>query len=536
MWLKAILMLAVLVTALVLVASDLPLGIPSDWAWPRQALPGDFAETLDRLLVPLLVGVALIVFCRLVDRRITHVSWGLQAVSLGLLVVAAICWMDAVRQAASSPHREARPLWVLYDKYASGYFFEAVFEINSQQELLSTYEARMAEGDVLHEGTHPPGLFLLNWWAVQATQKFPQLIAVAEWTQRRDVVKTFRSAEAEARMARPLTNSEFAALCLVSFVSILLSAMTVIPVYGIVRMFCNRRTAWRAASLVMTIPCIAVFAPRSDIVYAFTGTLMLWFILQSILADSAGVRVVFGVAAGLVTFVSLATSLAHVPVLVVVCLFSALLLSWPHLVPRGRVISAGTIVLGVLGLAVAAWTFATDCNLLNVWKMNLTNHSGFYLQSPRTWWKWVLMNPVELGFAIGLPLATISLICVYQSVRVFRKLDGAVKNETSIFALLIQAMMLTWVLLWLSGKNMGEAARLWCFLTPWFVMTTACGWPLNGQPSWRGSPPSELRSQHSTGWLLLLIAQLVAGMITVGIVSGYAILDVTLQDGTRGFG
>jgi hypothetical protein len=37
-----------------------------------------------------------------------------------------------------------------------------------------------------------------------------------------------------------------------------------------------------------------------------------------------------------------------------------------------------------------------------------------------------------------------------------------------------------------------------------------------------------MRSQHSTGWLLLLIAQLVVGTITVGCVSGYSLLDVSL--------
>ncbi len=32
---------------------------------------------------------------------------------------------------------------------------------------------------------------------------------------------------------------------------------------------------------------------------------------------------------------------------------------------------------------------------------------------------------------------------------------------------------MVWAILWLSGKNMGEAARLWIFLAPWPVMTAA---------------------------------------------------------------
>jgi len=530
MWRKAILLLAVAATVAVLLLSSIPLGVPGEWEWPRQQLPASLAEVLDRLLNPLLTGAALVGFCHFVDHRITRARRVARITFLFLLVTGAVCWLGSVRQAAASPHRELRPLWVLYDKYASGYFFEAAFHMKSQHELLSTYEARMAKGDVLHEGTHPPGLFLLNWWAIQATKASPLLAQVAEWTQSANSIKLFRAVEADITMARLLSQPELAALCLVSFVSTVLSALTLLPVYGIVKLLSDRRTAWRAACLTMTIPSIAVFAPRSDIVYAFTATLILWLILKTVMSHSGASRTAYAILAGLVIFVSLAVSLAHLPVLVAISVFSGLMLFQPQQLPRRNLLIGGALVLTTLGVAIIGWGLATDCPLFKIWRLNLMNHAGFYGQSPRTWWKWFLLNPAELAFSLGLPLAISSGFGVIQSFKSVPG-SGAGTQQKAVFRTLVVAMAFTWAVLWLSGKNMGEAARLWCFLFPWFVIVAAFTFPVNCHDD--GNSKQSLQrttrhSYHSAEWLWLLIAQLVVCGFTVGAVSGYSILNVTL--------
>jgi hypothetical protein len=161
-----ILLLTVIATVLLLLVSNVPLGVPDEWLWRRQQLPENLIEALDRLAIPGIVGAIVLAFSQFVDRRIERSSKLVCAIFVVMLVVVAFSWLNAVRQSAATPHRELRPLWVLYDRFASGYFFEAAFHTSSTKELLAGYEQRMAKGDVLHEGTHPPGLLLLNFWAI----------------------------------------------------------------------------------------------------------------------------------------------------------------------------------------------------------------------------------------------------------------------------------------------------------------------------------------------------------------------------------
>ena len=73
---------------------------------------------------------------------------------------------------------------------------------------------------------------------------------------------------------------------------------------------------------------------------------------------------------------------------------------------RGQSIRTDAVLFTAMAsatmLATLAWWLATDCNIVTVWRLNLQNHSGFYEQFQRTWWKWMLVNPIELAMAVGL--------------------------------------------------------------------------------------------------------------------------------------
>lgn len=524
MWRIVVLLLAVLLTVFVLAISSIPLGVPGEWVWPRQALPQGLAEVLDRLTIPVLIACLLVGFCGFAERRFFRASWAVRMLYLGLLVVVSLAWQNGVRQAATSPHRELRPLWVLYDKYASGYFHEAVFRTSSQRELLSTYEARMAKGDVLHEGTHPPGLLLLNWWTTRATESSEKLTQLGEWMVSDESQRVFREMERQGQIARPLSRTEFAALCLMSFASSLLSAMTLLPVYGLVSLLSDPRNGWRAACLMVTIPSLAVFSPRSDIVYAFSGTMILWLIVLAMLSESWGFRMCYSLLAGSLIFVAFTISLAHIPVVIAAGIFSLLLVRGPNGISWQRLLTSSGITMLVFLLAVFCWDFINDCNLLKIWRLNLANHESFYKQSPRIWWKWLLENPVELGFSVGLPLAFTATASIVQALRVGRTTSGVNDRMNVAGFKLLLALLATWAALWLSGKNMGESARLWCFLTPW-VVVVASFYKSAGYDS--GTNPELVLQRIPTlsydfrGWLYLLVSQLIVGIVTVGGVSGY---------------
>ncbi len=502
---RQIIILATFISCGVLLSPWPPLGVPGEWVWPRHALPLDIFEMLDRIIWPLLCGSAIVVYCTGSMRLIGNAGIVRRGLLLFGLTGLSFLWLSAVRQAAPSPHRELRPTWILYDKYASGYFYNATFKVTSTKQMLSDYEARMAEGDVLHEGTHPPGLLLLNRSLLKLTDAFPAVVEFSESLQNAETVRMFREVEAAGQMARPLSKSELAALHLSSILSALFVAMTVIPVFGLTQRITDSRIAWRAASLMITVPTIGVFVPRSDVLYACSGMILAWVVVCAFLTEGRGWRWILAVLAGVALCGCLLISLAHLPVLVMLAIFVC---GFTIVDLRRRmlpILETTTITALSFFATCAVWQYMTQCSLLHVWQLNLGNHAAFYSQSPRSWSAWFAVNPIELAMAVGLPVAVISIVGIYQLVTVSKASRGRRFNNGQMFTI---ACVLTWTLLWLSGKNMGEAARLWCFATPWFAIIAA---------QTRGSDTAETNKT----WLWLLIAQLIVATITVGRVSGF---------------
>ena len=497
--------LATLISCAVLLAPWPPLGIPGEWVWPRHALPLSIFETLDRLFWPMLCGTSIVFYCAGSVRQIDN--GGTLRRGLLLLGLTGLCfvWLNAVLQAAPSPHRELRPLWILYDKYASGYFYNATFKVTSTQQMLIDYEARMAEGDELHEGTHPPGLLLLNRSLLRLTEAFPVVVEFSESFHNVESVRMFREVEAAGHMARPLSKSELAALHLSSLLSTLFVAMTVIPVFGLTQQLTDSRIAWRAASLMITVPTIGVFVPRSDVLYACSGMMLAWVVVSALLTEQRGRRWMLGILSGLTLCCCLLVSLAHLPVLVMLAIFGfgfAIVDFRKRMFP----ILETTVVGGISFFAAcAAWQSWTQCNLLQVWQLNFTNHTAFYSKSPRSWLAWFAVNPIELAMAVGLPMALTSIVGLHQLTTNISMSYKRPLNNGRLFSV---ACVLTWTLLWLSGKNMGEAARLWCFVTPWFAIVAA-------------QTRSSESCETNRNWLWLLIAQLIVATVTVGRVSGF---------------
>jgi hypothetical protein len=150
-------------------------------------------------------------------------------------------------------------------------------------------------------------------------------------------------------------------------------------------------------------------------------------------------------------------------------------------------------------------------NLPSVWAQNVTNHAAFYDHFTRTYWKWLLANPLEAALAAGAPLA---LAAVFGGVR---------SRATHLFPL-VAATALVWGLLWISGKNSGEAARLWLLFQPWLVVAASLA--LRDQRA-VGFSPAERAAQSypaaktRAAWLALLTLQAIACIATVTRVDGF---------------
>lgn len=179
-------------------------------------------------------------------------------------------------------------------------------------------------------------------------------------------------------------------------------------------------------------------------------------------------------------------------------------------------------------LSLCLFNLWTGCFMLTVWRWNLLNHAAFYSQFPRTWWKWLPVNVIEMLFSAGLPVsiaaiygmirkynATRNMVLAESSRRIPRgrseqSFSGTHRSDESALSLLGIVLASIWILLLFSGKNMGEAARLWCFITPWWLILLA------------GTGILSVKSAGSrSGWVVLLVCQFLACAMTTGRVSGY---------------
>ena len=463
---------AVVVGFVLIWCSSIPLGVPGEWTWSRSPIADDFWFSLIPavgwgVIAGLLVwfGCGRIESCSHWERT----AWlsGLFLASFGLL--------SGLREAAPPEFRSAKVAWVLYYQGSSGYFTEAR-KIRDTREFLSHYEQEVQKGDVLHQGTHPPGLILGYRGLMWACGRLEWLRRGLLATQPEDLREAFKIiGQASLRTATPLTEQDRCVLWLAALLMQACAAATVIPLYGLLRLHCTRVTSWLLASFWPLVPAVTVFSPKSDTCFPFVGCLVLALWLHGLSKSSR----LSCLAAGMVFWLGMMLSLVMLPVACLAGLLTAWSV-WGRVRDErlgGATASDNRAAIGRffrmlpfagIGFVLPAALFgiATDCNLVTVWGWNYQNHAGFYARYPRTYWKWLLVNPLELSFAVGLPLMVLALSGWRHY---WNNARGAASGP-------FWMSLLTWSLLWLTGKNMGEAARLWLFLMPWIIWSAASGW------------------------------------------------------------
>jgi methylthioxylose transferase len=463
---------AALVSIAVLWTTTLPLGVPGEWVWER--LPAD-AQTPANLILAAMGAALYLGFVILGDRRLSSSSTSKMELLAWLsgLAFAAFGWLWTVQDTAPTAGQLGKAPFILFYPGSSGYFTHTRYEVTDANQLLRGYEDFMRKGDVLHQGTHPPGLFLVFHGLIAFVDSQPWLISALQATEPESVRDAFEIvAENSARTQQPLTPPDRAVLWLATLLAMTATAATVWPLYALLRVTTDRSIAWVAAAAWPAVPAAAMFLPKSDAVFPFVACCALVALTGSVRQRSLW----RGVVAGLVLFLGLFASLAFLPVM----LFGALATLAVGIRRAGwksALWEMGPTIGGVaIGLAIPViLTYVVwGMNMLTVWGWNYHNHAGFYAQFPRTYWKWLLLNPVELSLALGAPVA-------------MGALWGLPREKLSAWSradVMIVLAAGVWCLLWVSGKNAGEAARLWVLLMPGAVKFAAVGWQRSECPLW----------------------------------------------------
>jgi hypothetical protein len=363
-------------------------------------------------------------------------------------------------------------MWVLYDPSSSGYFFDACYRTPSVPEFLTGYENKMAEGDVLHVGTHPPGLFLFHKLLLAVCQASETVTNFSLWSSPHEYQATFQVVERAARIHPiPLTDPQRAALWMAVQITQACALLTLFPIYLLLRITCSRQASLLMASLWPLTPALAVFLPKSDAIYPLIGAtfLVLW------LAARRRSSRLLATTAGLIALSGLSLSLALMPLFVVAGLITVLQVCHDCLNPTSPQTRRETVWnllhdvgwAGIgFGIPLLALNAFANLNLIQIWCWNYQNHAAFYDVYGRTYWKWLWINPWETALAIGLP---VTWLAICSGVRSF-------KRPRSVECLVWCGV---WGGLWLSGKTMGEAARLWLVMFPGGLWLAAPALPQN---------------------------------------------------------
>ncbi|GAB4146441.1 MAG: hypothetical protein Tsb009_19120 [Planctomycetaceae bacterium] len=509
--------------------TEIPLGIPGEWTWKRI---GDndaagLVETMLGLIGGLVAGAVYVGFCWLGVRRIGNAGRGEQSAWLAGFTLVAMLFLFTGQLATREDLANLKWAWVLFDPSASGYFHDSLTSDLDTRAFLADFERKMSEGDVFHIGTHPPGLFLMNRALLAGCRESELLRDYALMTQPDSVREAFDIIEYRVHVLqknerpRIITQAERAALWLSVLLTHFFAAATVVPLFLLIKSDFETQAAWKAAAFWPLVPALLVFLPKSDALLPFWG---MSFLACWQVAVKRRSYVLAGIG-GLIFWVGMNLSLAIVPV----GFLAVLLTVWNTLVVPNLDVSLGrrvreSALLAATALAIflmATWFlyWEYDLNLFHVWAWNVSNHAGFYERSgfSRTWWKWLLVNPLELMLAIGWPLFLLGIV---RLVNRKKREQGESSNdgtfdwrarETGI----VFCCLATWGLLWLSGKNMGEAARLWLFLMPWWCWMSGWFWSPE-QTIDKSKSPLQIRF-----WLGVLTLQLVVCLFTISRVSGF---------------
>ncbi len=498
----------------------IPLGITGEWTWQRlpfvgpEMIPGWIVSgiTFGVYLLATLIALSRIKFCY---------RWELSIWLLGLAAMG-IVWSLLLQDSPPAEYRLSKAPFVLFYKGSSGYFTEAREGISDVRDFIENYEEKMEQGDVLHEGTHPPGLSLFYLGLIQLCESFPELQSLLLNSQPvsfHEATETITQITATSE--NPFTKLDSAVLWLATLITLAMSSLSVIPLFWLSREFTSREVSWQVAAFWPLIPATLIFQPKSDALYSIIAVLFLYLWVVAWRHNS---RLLF-VLAGLLLWIGFFLTLAFLPVALCAAFYCIIEVWYLHLdksqhKPRWKqLFSAG--FYGLIGLLIPTLLMAMmfDLNLLKVWTLNLQNHAGFYLQYPRTYWKWLLVNPIEISLALGLPVAWLVVRSFYCQKLFLNNQEKEFFDPRLKNLLLSCAIVLG--LLWLSGKNMGEAARLWLIFLPWFLIMTIPYWQMiQIESTLNNSAPSSFLKLQSV-WIVALITQAVVCVATVNRITGF---------------
>jgi methylthioxylose transferase len=437
----------------------IPLGIRGEWEWMR--LNEEVKQPWEWFALALVCVAAYAAFAGVGLRALKapSSSW-VEARWLAALLGASIAVQVAIPVGAPDEYDLTKWAYVNYFHGSTGYFQIAREQaVKDPWHFLARYPQWIRDQDSLHIGTHPPGLIVAQCVLMRTMELSPGLVAILNDFMPPSVQSGFRQLELMEK--RPIRRSHRATLYATALLTLFACAGTVVPLYLLARATLPPPLAWIAAALWPLAPAANLFQPDADTTYPLLSTMAWAFAAWAARIQRDRDRLTItgltlAAASGLVMAFGMMFTLAFLPVGLIVALIVG---TDRSLSLATRISLIGATGLGFLAFLLAGWLIS-GANPFVVWSWNLHHHARFYDEYPRTYWLWLWANGIELAVAIGLP--TIVWFVVGMT---------APRNVPRV----VWATLFVLILVDLTGRNMGEVARLWILYTPPFLIAAASG-------------------------------------------------------------
>ena len=434
-----------------------PLGA-DDWAWARAPAPPWGSVVYPLLLYGLMVSFALVAWTR--APRAGRAEEGVVA---ALLAVVAFLAQMVVAQQSLAGYQESVVAVALP---GPNRYHQAARGIERLGPVLRDYPRWMRDESHPLMITHPAGP-LTFFWGVNRVFAGDEVRGgrFVRWCEDR-FARGVRLRETPwgRRVCAGMSESALAGAWLATFLLRAVASLVVLATYAFARELYGRQAAVGAAALSAAIPSLLLFSPGLDQCYPAMAVTACWLGYAA-----ARRRSVWRAAlAGLVVSVGMFFTLAFG----VVALLSGLL----GLVGlrRGGRPASGEEAAKLLAAAAVGWVVPVAClyvafgyNSLGAWWGAWGENARFNAAQARTWWKWVVLNPLEFLAFLGVPAA-----CLFVSGAVGGLWAAARRRVEGVdWATLVVAGVLA--ALNVSGANRGEVARLWLLLMPLCAVAAA---------------------------------------------------------------
>jgi hypothetical protein len=375
-------------------------------------------------------------------------------------------------------------------------YFAISREVHSVRDYLANYHQIMPTLPY-HAATHPPGVTLL----FLAVRRACAALTPASAASSPVIARVQFYAD---RMGVGFPPEDAAAAIASALLLAMAGSASILPIYLLAGQLAGPRGALCAAALTGSLPALVLLPASADQLVLLAAAVTIWLAYAAWRHSNPALALLPGIAFALGMFVSLGFAAV-----------GAWLALWAALGVLGaagrgeaarRLLGRAGVALGGFAAVYLTLFLATGYRAWTVAYLGLFAHRrATTVEFPRTYWKWVLMNPVEMAVFAGLALVVAALwakVSCWASPGLLGRSSSSCPTGLGLLGrrssscptglgllgrsssscptgLGLRAFLVSWLIvvaaLDLSGTVRGEVGRIWLFLM-WPLALAAGEW------------------------------------------------------------